>query len=58
MTISNLTVTKLTPGVYYDFTVESRNLVGYSLCSELVTILAAQIPDPPTRLQNVPLITN
>lgn len=35
------TVTSLTPGVTYNFYVRSRNLVGYSPVSSVVTILAA-----------------
>jgi hypothetical protein len=47
-------VTGLTPGVYYNFKVEARNIVGYSLYSAEITELAAQIPDAPTGLANVP----
>lgn len=45
---TQITVLNLTPGVYYDFYVKSRNLVGYSADSEIIRVLAAQIPDAPT----------
>ena len=54
---STLIVAGLIPGTTYQFKAESRNLVGYSGFSEIVTILAAQIPDEPTDLQNVPANT-
>jgi hypothetical protein len=53
-----LTVTGLTPGVFYDFLVEARNLIGFSPYSDGIQILAAQIPDAPTHLSNIPFITN
>jgi hypothetical protein len=34
-------VNLLTPGVSYDFVVQSRNLVGFSPYSDMITILAA-----------------
>lgn len=37
----SITVTSLTPGVTYNFYVKSKNLVGYSPMSSVVTILAA-----------------
>lgn len=58
LTTTSLTVTGLTPGVYYWFRVEARNIVGYSEFSDPIFVLAAQIPDPPTGLVNVPAITN
>jgi hypothetical protein len=54
---TDLTVTGLTPGVYYNFKVESRNLVNYSPYSDEIIVLAAQIPDQPTNLANVPANT-
>jgi titin len=54
---TQITVISLTPGVYYDFKVEARNIVGYSDFSDSITELAAQIPDSPTDLANVPEIT-
>jgi len=54
---SELTVTGLTPGTYYDFKVEARSLVGFSAFSDAITVLAAQIPDEPTDLANVPANT-
>jgi len=56
-TLIPFTVTGLVPGVWYVFVVEARNLVGYSLYSESTTILAAQIPDQPINLADVPTIT-
>lgn len=47
----------LEPGITYVFVVEARNLVGFSLRSDTVTELAAQIPDKPVLLANVPGIT-
>lgn len=52
------TVTGLTPGTYYDFVVEARNIKGLSVYSDSVTILAAQIPDSPENLANDPLVTD
>jgi hypothetical protein len=39
------------------FLVEARNLVGFSDPSDTITVLAAQIPDKPVLLANVPAIT-
>jgi hypothetical protein len=47
----------LEPGIVYTLRVESRNLVGYSDYSATVDILAAQEPDPPILLADVPSIT-
>jgi hypothetical protein len=41
-------VTGLTFGVTYEFKVESRNSYGYSDYSEVLTLLCAFKPDPPT----------
>lgn len=45
-------MTNLVPGTSYKFTVESRNVVGYSPASQVITILTAQTPDAPTNLAN------
>jgi hypothetical protein len=37
----------LIPGRYYKFYVQARNSVGYSESSEVITILAAQLPTKP-----------
>ena len=52
------TVTGLTPGLTYRFKVEARNIISYSEFSSHVDILAAQIPDAPTDLADVPEITD
>jgi hypothetical protein len=57
VTENPLTITGLTPGVRYEFKVESRNIVNYSALSTSVSILAAQIPDAPTGLSDVPVVT-
>jgi hypothetical protein len=54
VTDNPLTVTGLTAGVRYLFKVESRNIINYSPLSASISILAAQIPDPPTDLADVP----
>lgn len=51
-------ITGLTPSLFYDFKLESRNLIGYSPFSEVASILAAQIPDKPLDVQNVVDITD
>jgi hypothetical protein len=51
------TVLGLEPGITYTFKVEARNLVGFSAYSATVDILAAQVPDKPTGLADVPTIT-
>jgi hypothetical protein len=51
-------VTSLIPGVTYLFKVISRNVVGYSDFSSSISVLAAQISDPPTSLANVESITS
>jgi hypothetical protein len=52
------TVTGLTPGVSYKFIVESRNVVDFSLVSDSVIILAAQVPDSPISLANDVVVTD
>jgi hypothetical protein len=37
--------------------VEARNIYGYGAFSSVVSILAAQIPDQPTGLSNIPSVT-
>jgi hypothetical protein len=49
-----LTVTGLTPSILYDLRVEARNLVNHSDYSEAITIRAAQVPDKPVSLADVP----
>ena len=51
-------MTGLSPGISYIFRVKARNVIGYSENSETITVLAAQEPDPPTSLANVPAVTN
>lgn len=48
------TVTGLTPGVTYSFRVKALNVVNYSVYSSSINVLAAQEPDAPTLLRNVP----
>ena len=45
-------VTGLTPGVTYKFIVRSRNIIGYSVFANPISVLAAQISDAPTTLSN------
>lgn len=52
------TITGLTPGTYYDIVVSARNLIGSSLDSSKLTVLAAQIPDAPINLANDAANTN
>lgn len=42
----------LIDGENYQFKVQARNTVGYSLDSEVITIRAARIPDAPVNLVN------
>lgn len=44
----------LTPGTVYSFKVTARNLVGHSLMSDSIEILAAQPPDVIVNLADVP----
>ena len=48
----------MTPGVTYYFYVKSRNVVGFSMASSIISKLAAQVPDSPTGLANVAANTN
>ena len=45
---TSYTATSLVAGTTYQFRIQARNIHGYSLNSEVVSILAAQIPDTPT----------
>lgn len=47
ITSQSYTVNQLVAGTTYQFKVYSRNAAGYSLESNTVAILAAQIPDTP-----------
>jgi hypothetical protein len=51
------TMTGLTPSVTYDIKVQARNVVNYGDLSTSLSVLAAQIPDVPENLVNVPAIT-
>lgn len=44
---TSYTATGLTQGLVYTFKVEARNIYGYSVFSNTVSILAAQVPDQP-----------
>ena len=57
LTQTSVTVTSLTPGTTYRFVVQARNIVGLSVYSAHVDILAAQVPDAPTSLRNQPQVT-
>jgi heterodisulfide reductase subunit A-like polyferredoxin len=57
LTSLNYIAISLTPGYTYQFEVKARNDYGFGLYSNIVTILAAQIPDAPTDLANVPAKT-
>jgi hypothetical protein len=50
-------ITGLSPGSNYKFKIKSRNIIGFSDYSSIVVIKAAQVPDVPTGLVNVPVIT-
>lgn len=47
-TSKTFAATGLTEGVTYSFYVQSRNQHGYSQNSEVLTVLSAYIPEPPT----------
>jgi hypothetical protein len=47
----------LTPNTVYTFYVTARNSVGFSVSSVIVSILAAEVPDAPINLANLPTIT-
>lgn len=51
------TVVSLVPGLLYDFKVSARNSVGEGLKSEVIQIYAAETPDPPLNVVNIPGIT-
>ena len=40
----------LTPGVFYKFTIQSRNAIGFSQGSSKLTVMAASIPNPPSNV--------
>jgi hypothetical protein len=48
VTTTSYTVTSLTLGITYEFTVEARNSLGYSLESDSVIIFHATAPDIPS----------
>lgn len=54
LTAKSFTVTGLTLGVTYEFTIESQNSLGYSAPSNMVEILQALPPDTPSE----PSVTN
>jgi hypothetical protein len=54
VTQEDFTITGLTPGQRYTIVVQARNVVNFSAYSEELTVLAAQVPDEPTNLVNVP----
>ena len=47
VTALNYNATSLTEGSTYQFKVEARNAYGFSIFSNTVSILAAQVPDQP-----------
>lgn len=51
------TTVSLTPDVVYSFKVTARNTVGDSLLSEAVSIRAAEVPDAPASLVDIPATT-
>ena len=53
-----LTTVPLTAGTTYKFKVTASNSVGVSAESEVVSILAAKLPDAPTNLANVAAVTS
>jgi hypothetical protein len=57
LTQSYTTSVTLDSGDNYEFKVQSRNSVGYSLDSETIVIRAARIPDAPISLANDPTTT-
>lgn len=58
VTQEDFTITGLTPGQSYTIVVQARNVVNFSAYSAEITILAAQVPDEPTNLVNVPSQTS
>jgi len=57
VTQTSFTATSLTSGTTYKFYVQSRNIVGYSSDSSIVTILCATTPNVPTNLANNSTLT-
>ena len=53
ITSKRLLIKNLTPGKSYRFIVQSRNEVGLSRASEILSALAAQAPNPPQNLANL-----
>jgi len=52
------TVTSLTPGVMYRFSVQAQNDAGMSPVSYETIVVAAQLPQPPTTLQKITALSN
>ena len=52
ITVLNYNATSLTEGSTYQFKVEARNAYGFSIFSNIVSILAAQVPDQPTQVSS------
>ena len=50
--------TGLTAGTTYSFKVAAINIVGTSILSSTLSILAASVPDPPTALTRIDANTN
>lgn len=50
LTSASYQATGLTTGTIYEFKVESRNVVGYSLLSDALTLTSAWIPAVPTSI--------
>jgi hypothetical protein len=51
------TTVALTPDTVYTFKITARNTVGDSLLSEPISIRAAEVPDAPVTLLNIPGLT-
>ncbi len=58
--VTNLffTASSLQSGGSYNFKVEARNLVGYSVISNIAAILAAKPPDLPINFANNAILTS
>jgi hypothetical protein len=54
---TRIIVTGLQAGMTYTFYVNARNLVEYSVNSDIISVLAAQIADAPTGLADVAAVT-
>jgi len=52
LTVAEYTAIGLTFGTTYEFKVESRNSYGYSDFSDVLTLLCAFVPDPPTTVMS------